>query len=165
MASYDGWAARSGERFDPHAYPELFDGVLSKRLLAFLIDAFLIAVLMIPAALVVLVLGILTLGFGWLLFGPLFAIVALGYTALTLGGPASATVGMRLAGLEMRTLDGGRLYPLLAAVHALLFWFSVTLLTPLVLVVGLLSNRRRLLHDILLNTVVLNAYFLHRLGR
>jgi uncharacterized RDD family membrane protein YckC len=163
MASYDGWPAGAGTRYDPAVYPELFDGVLSKRVLAFVIDAFLIAVLMIPAALIVLVLGILTLGLGWLLFGPLFAIVALGYMAITGGGRASATIGMRLCGVEMRTLDGGRLYPLLAAVHALLFWLSVSLLTPLILLVGLFSNRSRLLHDILLGVIVLNADALHRL--
>jgi uncharacterized RDD family membrane protein YckC len=37
-----------------------------------------------------------------------------------------------------------------------LFWASVSLLTPLVLVVGLLNGRRQLLHDLVLGTVVVN---------
>ena len=38
----------------------------------------------------------------------------------------------------------------------MLFWTSVSLLTPLVLVVGLLNGRRQLLHDLVLGTVVVN---------
>ena len=92
--------------YDPATQPELFDGVLSKRIVAFFVDAIIVVLLMIPASLVVLLLGIVTLGLGWFLFAPLFAIVALGYSALTLGGPASATIGMRLSGIELRTWNG-----------------------------------------------------------
>jgi uncharacterized RDD family membrane protein YckC len=143
--------------FDPVARPELYESVLAKRVVAFFIDAVIVFLLMIPAALIVALLGIVTLGIGWLLFAPLFAVVALGYVALTLGGSNAATVGMRTLGIEMRTLDGGRPYPLLATVHALLFWLSVSILTPLILIVGLVTERSRLLHDLILNTVLLNS--------
>ena len=39
----------------------------------------------------------------------------------------------------------------------MLFWVSVSFLTPLVLLVGLFNGRRRLLHDIILGTVVINS--------
>lgn len=148
--------------YDPQAEPDLFEGILSKRIVAFLIDAVLIVVLMIPAALIVLILGIVTLGLAWLLFPILFAIVSLGYVGLTLGGAASATVGMRVMGIEMRTWSGQRMFPLLAAMHALLFWFSVGLLTPLILLVGLFTERKQLLHDLLLSVVALNSDALRR---
>jgi uncharacterized RDD family membrane protein YckC len=151
--------------YDPDTQPELFEGVLSKRIVAFLIDALIIVALMVPAALLVAILGIVTLGIGWLLFAPLFALVALGYVALTLGGPASATVGMRMAGLEMRTWSGAPMFALLAIMHALIFWFSIGLLTPLVLLVGLFTRRRQLLHDLLLGTVILNSWPLRHPGR
>src|SRR5690606_19646978 len=141
---------RSRFAYDPDTRPELFDGVLSKRILAFLIDALIIAALMIPAILIVFVVGLITLGLGWLLFPPLFAIVALGYVAFTLGGPASATIGMRMSGIEMRTWNGAPMFALLAIMHALVFWFSVGLLTPLILLVGLFTRRGQLLHDLLL---------------
>jgi uncharacterized RDD family membrane protein YckC len=38
-----------------------------------------------------------------------------------------------------------------------LFWVSISFLTPLVLLVGLFNGRRRLLHDIILGTVVINS--------
>jgi uncharacterized RDD family membrane protein YckC len=44
----------------------------------------------------------------------------------------------------------------LGAVHAILFWVTISALTPLVLVIGLLNARGRLLHDFLLGTVVIN---------
>ena len=152
-----------GGAFDPELHPELYEGVPPKRIIAFIIDAIIVFLLMIPAVLVVLVLGLITLGLGWLLLPPLFAIVALGYVALTLGSPRSATLGMRAMGIEMRTGTGTTIYPVLAAVHALLFWVSVSLLTPLILLVALFSTRQRLLHDILLGTVMLNSAPLHRL--
>jgi uncharacterized RDD family membrane protein YckC len=148
--------------YDPDTQPDLFDGILSKRIIAFVVDAVLIVALMIPAALLVLILGVVTLGIGWLLFPPLFAIVALAYVALTMGGPSSATIGMRIAGVEMRTWSGQKMFPLLAIMHSLIFWFSVGLLTPLILLVGLFTARRQLLHDLLLGVVALSADALHR---
>jgi len=38
-----------------------------------------------------------------------------------------------------------------------LFWVSVSVLSPLVLLVGLFNGRRRLLHDVVLGTVVINS--------
>lgn len=142
--------------YDPAAQPEYFDGVLSKRIVAFFVDAVLIVALMIPAALLVFFLGFFTLGLAWFLYPALFAIVALGYEALTLGGPASATLGMQMVGIEMRTWNDGRAFPILAVMHALIFWFSVSILTPLILLVGLFTWRRQLLHDLLLGVVVVN---------
>jgi len=156
-------SSRSRYAYDPNAYPELYEGILSKRVVAFVADAIIIVLLMIPAALVVFVLGIITLGIGWFLYGALFAIVALGYVALTLGGINSATVGMRWAGIEMRTWNGGPSFPTLAVLHALIFWFSVALLTPFILLVGLFTTRKQLLHDLLLGTVVVNSASLVRL--
>ncbi|MEQ8697586.1 MAG: RDD family protein [Bauldia litoralis] len=143
--------------YDPDLRPELFDAILSKRVVAFVVDAIIIVLLMIPAALVVFIVGVVTFGIGWLLYGALFAIVALGYIALTLGGPRSATVGMRMTDIEMRTWNGGPSFPLLAVMHALIFWFSVGLLTPFILLVGLFTRRRQLLHDLLLGTIVVNS--------
>jgi len=64
---------------------------------------------------------------------------------------------MRVMDLEMRTWYGAPSYFLLGATHAVVYWISVSVLTPLVLLVGLFNNRRRLLHDIILGTVVINT--------
>ena len=57
----------------------------------------------------------------------------------------------------MRTFSGTPGYFLLGCAHAVLFWASISFLTPLVLVVGLLNGRRQLLHDLILGTVVVNT--------
>jgi len=150
--------------FDPLAMPDLFEGVRTKRLLAFCIDAIAVVILTGVAAVLVFILGIFTLGLAWFFYAFLAQGVALLYTAFTLGGPNAATPGMRAMGLEMRLWYGGRPYPLLAVMHLLLFWFSVALLTPLVLLVSLFTDRKRLLHDLILGTVVMNSAALQSRG-
>jgi uncharacterized RDD family membrane protein YckC len=145
--------------YDPVANPELFEGVLARRVVAFVIDFIVIAIPPILLSLVIFVFGLLTLGLGWALFflvTPGWVIWALFYYGLTLGSPASATLGMRAMGIEMRTWYGGPLYFLLGAVHAVVFWVSVSMLTPFILVVGLFNSRKRLLHDMLVGTVLIN---------
>jgi uncharacterized RDD family membrane protein YckC len=66
-------------------------------------------------------------------------------------------MGMRVMDLELRTWYGAPSYFVLGAMHAVLFWLSVSFLTPLVLLIGLFNGRRRLLHDIILGTVVINS--------
>ncbi len=154
--------AQSGFRphaFDPATMPELFEGVLSRRVIAFLIDVSLITVPVILAAILIFPFGIVTLGFGFALYGllpPVAIVWAILYYGYTFGGPSSATIGMRTMDLEMRTWYGAPSYFLLGAVHAIVFWVSISALTPLVLLVGLFNERRRLLHDIVLGTVIIN---------
>lgn len=145
--------------YDPAAQPELFEGVLARRIVAFLIDVIIVAIPVALAFVFIAVFGIVTFGLGWLLFwlvSPLSVVWALFYYGMTLGGPSSATVGMRVMDLQMRTWYGAPAYFVLGAVHAVVFWVSVSALTPFVLLVGLFNGRRRLLHDILIGTVVIN---------
>ena len=145
--------------YDPAANPELFEGVLARRVMAFIIDVIIIAVPLVIAWICVLILGFLTLGLGWVLFwmfSPASLIWALFYYGLTLGGPASATIGMRAMELEMRTWYGAPAYFVLGAVHAIVFWVTVSFLSPFILLVGLLNARRRLLHDMLVGVVLIN---------
>jgi uncharacterized RDD family membrane protein YckC len=148
----------------PHAYnpvqnPELFEGVLARRCMAFLIDVAIITLPVIFAAIFIFIFGLVTLGLGWALFwllSPAAVIWAVVYYGLTFGSPASATVGMRAMDLEMRTWYGAPAYFVLGAVHAIVYWISVSFLTPLIVLVALFNDRRRLLHDMLVGTVVIN---------
>ena len=143
--------------FDTHDNPEIFADVRRQRMFAFLLDATAIIFLTVILSVPVFFLGLFTFGLGWILYPILWQTVALLYTAFTLGGPYSATPGMRAMGLEMRLTNGEPVYPLLAAIHALGYWLSMVFLSPLVLVVSLLNDRKRCLHDIVLNTVILNT--------
>lgn len=145
--------------YDPVLMPELFEGVLTRRMIAFCIDVVVITIPVMLAGIFIFIFGLVTLGFGWTLFGllsPAAVVWAIVYYGLTFGSPASATLGMRAMELEMRTWYGAPCYFLLGALHAIGFWVSVSFLTPLVLLVGFFNGRRRLLHDIALGTVVIN---------
>jgi uncharacterized RDD family membrane protein YckC len=145
--------------YDPAINPELFEGVLPRRVLAFIIDAVIIALPMLLATIFIVILGLVTFGLGWLLFwlwSPAAAIWAICYYGFTFGSPASATIGMRVMDLEMRTWYGAPAYFVLGAAHAVVFWISVSFLTPLILLVALFNNRRRLLHDMVVGTIVIN---------
>jgi len=66
------------------------------------------------------VFGLLTLGLGWVLFwlvSPATVIWALIYYGASLGGPHSATLGMRVMDLELRTWYGAPGYFVLGAMH------------------------------------------------
>ena len=142
---------------DPAVHPERYQGVRTRRISAFLLDAALVLGLMLVATLVIAVLGIFTLGLGWLLFPAVWPVVAILYTVLTLGGPRSATPGMRMLDIEIRTLRGERLDYGLALAHSLGFWFSVAILTPLILLVALFTARKQLLHDLVIGAAAVRS--------
>jgi uncharacterized RDD family membrane protein YckC len=145
--------------YDPALNPELFEGVLSRRIMAFLVDFLVIAAPVVLAAMFIFAFGIVTLGLGWALYWILpgaSVVWAVVYFGITIGGPRSATIGMRVMDLELRTWYGAPGYFVLGAVHAIAFWFTVSFFTPFVLLVPFFNQRRRLLHDILLGTVIIN---------
>lgn len=132
---------------------ERFEGVLSRRILAFLIDSFLIFLLLLPFAFLSLFVAVLTLGF--VLIPVAWGVVAFFYFTLFTGGSKSATPGMRLMGIELRDLHGGRPDLLQAAVRVLVFLASNAILPIIVCAVALFDLRRRTLHDMLTSTVVI----------
>jgi uncharacterized RDD family membrane protein YckC len=151
---------RSLQAYDPRADKALFEGVLQRRIIAFMIDLFIIAVPVGVFGLLAFMFCTFSLKMNWTLLWllvPLSIVWALIYYGTTTGGSASATMGMQAAGIELRTWYGARCFPELGAAHGFLFWVLAAALTPLVLVVGLLNARHQLLHDLLLGVVVVRA--------
>ena len=138
--------------------PRLYSGVLTSRVVASAIDLGVITFLTFIVYLLIAVLGIVTFGLSWLAFFlPIVPIIAIAYVALTVGSPAQATYGMRIAGVRLVRLDGRRVDAAYGALHSLLFWFSVTVLSPFVLLIGLFTGKRQLGHDLLLNTAMVRT--------
>src|SRR3981189_711334 len=122
--------------FDPLLQPELFRGVATRRGFAFLMALFVFSVPGVLGYLFIAVFGLITLGLGWALFWlawPATVIWAVVYYGASLGGPHSATMGMRGMDLELRTWYGAPGYFVLGATHAVLVWASISFLSPLVL--------------------------------
>lgn len=149
-----------GETLEGEILPRLDDGeyieVRRRRLMSFIFDYMVVAVLCVPAALLVGFAGILTLGLGWLLYAILVPLVAISYLGLTLGGNRQATIGMAIFSLKIRRLDGQLVNPPLAILHGVLFWLIHSVFSPFMLLASLFSSRKRLLHDWLLATEIIN---------
>ncbi len=133
--------------------------VLGSRIFAWIGD---IVVLFILGSLIwfaLFLLGIVTFGATWLLIPIATVATALGYAAITIGGPRQATLGMRMAGLRVETANGGRPDGLAAAVHALLFYVAAGTvgLWLLDILCGIVRSDRRLGHDLLTGLVVVRA--------
>ncbi|PCJ90063.1 MAG: hypothetical protein COA52_10940 [Hyphomicrobiales bacterium] len=139
---------------------EYYDGVLSRRVIAYVLDIIILSIVATIAAVGVAIFGLFTFGLGWMMFLVLMPLVTAGYLAFTLGGRDAATPGMRFAGLQMRLYDGRRIGAIGAIAHGLLFYLSITILTPFIVLVGLFTQKGRLLHDLILGTYVVRAEYL-----
>jgi uncharacterized RDD family membrane protein YckC len=145
----------AGATPDPISEPLYYEGLLSRRVVAYFLDLGLIVLLWMAAFALGLVVKVVTFG----LLSPLvvlaLAILAPAYHVLTVSGPSRATIGMRIMDLEVRTFDGGRPSWLHALIQIVLFYFTVSVTGGLVLLVVLFNRHRRTLHDILSHLVVL----------
>jgi uncharacterized RDD family membrane protein YckC len=140
---------------DPATAPELFEGVLTRRAVAFIIDMAIIGLLATLIAIVGLVLGFLTLGLGWLALPIVIPLAILGYYAATLGSPMRATVGMQLMDLVLTPTRGPPLDGWKILIHPLVFWITVWIAWPISLLVALLTPRREMVQDLIAGTLML----------
>jgi len=142
-----------GEPPSPSQAPYLYSGTVLRRSLGYLVDVVIIAVLGLCLGFVLSIAGLLSFG----LLSPLAVIVMalwpLLYHSFFLAR-GGATPGMRLFGVELRDWSGRPVETLQAVLAVLLFYVSVSLTAWLVLIVVLLTERGRALHDILANTLV-----------
>ena len=146
------------EPFDPALNPALFDGVTIRRITAYGIDFLIISLLILVAMSVFWVLGILSFGVLSPFLVVLLPFIPLAYHTFLIGGPGSATLGMRLFGIETRRMDGG--YPgyLQAGLLTVVFYVSVGATGWLILLVALFNEHGRTLHDYLCGTVTIRPH-------
>jgi uncharacterized RDD family membrane protein YckC len=142
---------------DPAAFPEVYEGVLCRRILAYLVDLLVIGVIAVGVWMVFAILWLLSFG----LLGPLlwflFGLIPLAYHTVLLSGPRSATLGMRVFDLELRSVTGERPSFLQALIQTALFYITVGMTCSLILLVALFNRRRRTLHDFLAGTVMVRT--------
>ena len=135
---------------DPDTQPEFYDGIPLKRFAAWVVDASLTLI----ACLILLPFTAFT---GVFFFPLMILCVGFLYRVATLSN-GSATWGMRLLGMEIRTSRDERLDPGTAFAHCLGYAVSVGMM-PLQLISIVLmctSARNQGLTDMVLGTVALN---------
>jgi uncharacterized RDD family membrane protein YckC len=142
---------------DPSVFPEVYEGVLWRRVLAYMVDLVFIGIIAVGAWVVFALLTVLSLG----LLGPLlwflFGLIPLAYHTLLLSGRHSATFGMRCFDLELRSVTGERPSFLQALLQTALFYVTVGMTGSLILLVALFNRRRRTLHDFLAGTIMVRT--------
>lgn len=154
IGGFEPDAATERSFFPSYLPPEALASVRRRRILAVFVDFILVSILSF-----VLWLFLLVATFGWslVLLPPLFPFVAFFYNGLTVSSAGMGTPGMRLMDLEMRLTDGSRVPFLNAAVHAVLFY--VSWMFPVILLVSLLADDKRCLHDMLAGVIVTRRPF------
>jgi uncharacterized RDD family membrane protein YckC len=134
----------------------LTDGVMSRRIVGWVIDILLIAVLIWVLWWILVMFGLLTFGLG---FGAMsiLPLVPFCYHFFSLLGIASATPGQRMMGLTVRrNADLGPPTALQAVVAVLLFYMTMAT-SGVLLVVALFTVRHRTLHDLVSGLVVVRV--------
>ena len=135
---------------DPIEAPEFYDGILTKRGIAWGLDIFLITAFTFAA-------GLLTLTVGFFLWPLFFLAIGFVYRLATLAG-GSATWGMRLMGIELRDIRGERFDVVTAGLHVGGYYVSMTLFLPILasLAAMFVTDRRQGLTDLVLGTAAIN---------
>jgi uncharacterized RDD family membrane protein YckC len=140
--------------------PAETDGVLSRRLMAYLVDFVVIFILTALIGAFIGLLGIFTFGLAWGLYVILIPGTAILYSAVTVGGRRQSTIGMRTFGLRViQTVGGRRVDPFTAGLHALFFYVAAgTFVLWLAdIVIGVARPDRRLGHDLILGLAVIRG--------
>lgn len=139
---------------DPATAPELFEGVLTRRVFAYLIDLLIMGAMVLAFGIVGLVAGFITFGLAWvaLIFVIPASIVL--YYAATLGSPKRATVGMQAMDIVLTPTRGQPLDGWMAIIHAAVFWITVWISWPLSLLFALFTPRRQMIHDLIVGTLM-----------
>ncbi|MBL8599114.1 MAG: RDD family protein [Devosia sp.] len=140
---------------DPSTAPQLFDGVLQRRVIAFFIDTVILAVIATVILLVGAIAGIFTLGLAWLSLPFVIPLAILGYYAMTLGSPMRATVGMSMMDIVLVPARGYPLDGWKILIHPLVFWITVWVAWPVSLFVALFTPRQQMVQDLVTGTLML----------
>ncbi len=135
---------------DPVTQAEFYTDVTFKRLIAFIVDSLLI--LLISVAIVPFT------AFTAVFFFPVLGFfVSLIYRSVSLAN-SSATPGMRLMGIEFRTINGERMTLGLAVAHTVIFMVSLSMVVPQVIsiILMLTGTRGQSLGDLMLGVAAIN---------
>ena len=138
---------------DPESAPELFENILTRRVLAYFVDLIIVSIISGAVIVVALLVGLVTLGLGWLTIPVALPFSVLIYYVATLGSHNRATVGMQLFDIVLTPTRGVPLDGWKVLLHPFVFWVTIWVFWPL-LFIGLFSQRRQLLHDMITNTMM-----------
>lgn len=142
---------------DPQHDPQFYSGVPLRRLIAFFLDTIVILILWFIVLVMTLIVGMVTFGLALPIMMLFLAGTGLLYRTIMLW-QRSATLGMLAVGIEVRNRRGETCEPTDAFLHSLIFIATLYFL-PVAIIGWILmasSPHGRAMHDLLLDTVVIN---------
>jgi uncharacterized RDD family membrane protein YckC len=139
---------------DPATAPELFEGVLTRRVIAVVIDLIAMGTMILAFGLLGLIAGFLTFGLAWLALVFVVPATIVLYYGATLGSAKRATVGMQMMDIVLTPTRGQPLDGWMAIIHAGVFWITAWISLPLSLVFTLFTPRRQMIHDLIVGTLM-----------
>ena len=140
---------------DPATAPELFEAVLMRRSVAFLIDTAILGLVSMLLLFVGGIAGFFTFGLAWVALPIVIPLAILGYYAATLGSSMRATVGMSLMDVVLVPARGYPLNGWAILIHPVVFWITVWVAWPVSLLVALFTPRRQMVQDLVTGTLML----------
>lgn len=135
---------------DPDSQAEFYADIPTKRAIAWLLDT--VAITLITALVV-----LFTVGIGLFFIGFMFLVVGITYRVVTIA-TRSATPGMRLVAIELRSHRGERLGFGPAVLHTLGYTLSMSFVFPqlISIVLMLTGARAQGLTDMVMGTAAIN---------
>lgn len=135
----------------------LFEGILLRRSCAALLDFLIVSIISTVLWLANCVTSIGTFG---LISLPTFVLAPIVIHILMctyfLAGSQGASLGMRAFGIRAVTIDGRKIDHVQAFLTTAMFFATVSIFFP-VLMAGLFTHRSRLLHDIVVGTLIVRS--------
>ncbi|MBV7379378.1 RDD family protein [Maritimibacter dapengensis] len=135
---------------DPDYQSEFYADVPAKRAIAWVIDTLIVVFIVAIAIIATVGIGFFFAGFLWLVIGFIYRVVTL--------ANGSATLGMRIASIELRRGDGTRFDLGTAIMHTLGYSLSMSFVLPQVasIILMLTNERGQGLTDLVLGTAAIN---------
>jgi uncharacterized RDD family membrane protein YckC len=137
---------------DPLAHPEVYEDLVVKRFVAWLVDALVIASL-------ILIVLVLTVFIAVLILPVVVLAISIGYRWIMLSR-YGATLGMMLAAIHLRHLDGRTPDPVVCFMHASIFSLGMFFVVPQIVSIALMlvTDYRQGLNDMILRTTLVNRW-------
>jgi uncharacterized RDD family membrane protein YckC len=139
---------------DPSTAPELFEGLLTRRVAAWFIDVVVMSAMIAAFSVIGLIAGFLTFGLAWLALIVVIPATVVLYYGATLGSAKRATLGMQAMDLVLTPTRGQPLNGPMAFVHAAVFWITIWISWPISLLFTLFTPRRQMIHDLIVGTLM-----------
>lgn len=126
------------------------EGLIGRRIVAYLIDAMIIGLI----GVVFFFVNVASFGLLSGIFVLAAIILPIAYHSYFISSDVQATLGQRAMGLSIKSANGQKIEWLQAVIQSVLFYMTLSFTSGLLLIWALFDNKGRCLHEILSNTYV-----------